>query len=104
MEQQAEAALATDLLCQECKGTKTKIVVKEDEASEIPCPSCNGVGTLRVLGNDKAIDRTLQMAGILGKDGGVSVSISNTVTTNNGVTPIEKMSSDIGTIIDVRPE
>jgi hypothetical protein len=109
MEDQALAALATELPCADCKGTKTKIVMKKDEAgeeeaTEVQCPTCHGNGSLRLLGNDKAIDRTLQMAGILGKDGGVSVSISNTVTTNNGVTPIEKMSSDIGTIIDVRPE
>jgi hypothetical protein len=77
---------------------------EKEDPRPTQCLTCHGSGKIRQLGNDKAIDRTLQMAGILGKDGGVSVSISNTVTTNNGVTPIEKMASDIGTIIDVRPE
>lgn len=102
MHQQAIAALEKKVPCVECKGTG-RVVDKAADDGTAPCKLCQGTGEVDQAGNDKAIDRTLEMGGVLGGKNGSSNLTVNTHVQVNGVSDVEAAVSGIGRILDVTP-
>jgi len=68
MEQVAVDAKSRDERCRTCKGTG-----KLDE--DKPCPTCDGLGTVYVLGNAERLKLIFETFQLTGKGGGVAVNL-----------------------------
>lgn len=73
-----------------------------------PCPTCKGKGEVREIGNQHARDRLLEVGGMIKKDRGAAVQITQNfggATMASAVDSLNKITFDVGgDVVDVEPD